>query len=182
MLFTVLTSCGRDRATEEAIDSQPATIVLKSGAFADGAKIPAKYTCAGEDLSPPLEWNGMPAAAKSLAVICDDPDAPMGTFTHWLLFNVPATLNSLDPARQPNETLRVSTSERDPQARQGKNDFGKLGYGGPCPPSGVHHYSFRIYALDRTLDLNPGADRKALFAAMKGHVLAQGRLTGLFSK
>src|SRR6266540_1402431 len=124
---------------------------LTSTAFTDGAAIPVKYTCDGADVSPPLAWSGAPAGTKSFALICDDPDAPRGTWVHWVLFNLPAQEKELAEG--------TPTSARLPNsARQGKNDFGNIGYGGPAPPKGKpHRYFFKLYALDQTLDLPEGA-------------------------
>ena len=120
------------------------TILIESPAFPDGGTIPKLYTCDGKDVSPPLAWSGVPEAARSLALICEDPDAPRGTWTHWVIFNVPATVKSLGERRTNGGTGHGGGGE-DP-AHQGTNDFGKIGYGGPCPPGGTHHYLFRIYA------------------------------------
>lgn len=148
---------------------------LKSSAFENQGLIPAKYTCDAENISPPLTWSGQPEGTKNFALICDDPDAPAGTWTHWVLFNLPATVIELPENIPATETL-------DNGAKQGKNGFGNLGYGGPCPPSGTHHYSFRIYALDTELDLNPGATKDQLVSAMAGYILAQGELVGKYQK
>ncbi len=148
------------------------SLTLKANAFANGAEIPRKYTCAGADVSPVLNWSGVTPAARSLALIVDDPDAPRGTWTHWLLWNLPAHLTSLPEAVSAEETLASG-------ARQGKNDFGRVGYGGPCPPPGkAHRYFFKLYALDATLDLKPGAVRRELERALKGHVLSEAQWMG----
>jgi Raf kinase inhibitor-like YbhB/YbcL family protein len=147
------------------------TIQVKSSAFADGVAIPKTYTCDGREISPPLSWSGVPEKAKSLTLICDDPDAPMGTFTHWLIYNMSPQVKELPEGRAPGEG-----------AREGKNDFKKTGYGGPCPPSGTHHYRFTLYALDTNVDLPAGATRDQVQKALKGHVLAKGRLVGTYSR
>ena len=116
-------------------------IKITSPAFEDGGMIPAKYTCDGEDISPPLKWQPAHDGTQSIALICDDPDAPMGTFVHWVLFNLPADTSELQENFPDDETLPNGT-------RQGASDFGKTGYGGPCPPSGTHRYYFKIYALE----------------------------------
>lgn len=144
-------------------------IAVTSSAFSSGGAIPAQFTCKGADHNPPLQLQGIPKGAKSLALIMDDPDAPGGTFNHWLIWN-------LDPS-----TSQIGERSEPPGAVQGTNDFGKVGFGGPCPPSGTHRYYFRIFALDRTLELKAGAKRSALEAAMKGHILARGELMGRFS-
>lgn len=150
-------------------------IVVKSFSFEQGTRIPKKHTCDGEDVSPPLAWTGVPEGAKSLAVICDDPDAPAGTWVHWVLYNLPAEATGLDEKVPPKETLASG-------ARQGKNDFRKIGYNGPCPPGGTHRYFFKVYALDRILDLPAGATKAELVRAMEGHVLSQGSLMGTYSR
>ena len=154
------------------------TIRLTSPAFADGGMIPKAYTCDGEDRSPHLAWTGVPPRARSLALICDDPDAPLGTWSHWVLFNLAPEVASLREglARDDPVGLEAGTT-----ARQGKNDFGKTGYGGPCPPSGTHRYRFRIFALDAMLELKAGATRNSLLKAVEGHVLAHGLLTGKYA-
>ncbi len=140
---------------------------LQSVAFSHNGNIPQKYTCEGEDVNPPLEISNVPENTKSLALIMDDPDAPNGTFTHWLMWDFLA-----------NEAI----GEGNTPGIAGINSFGNLGYGGPCPPSGVHRYYFRIYALDTRLDLLPGIDKKALLSAMEGHVLETAELMGLYQK
>lgn len=152
---------------------------LTSAAFAEGSAIPRKYTCEGDEVSPPLAWTGAPERARTLAIVCEDPDAPMGTFTHWMVYNLPATVTELREDVPHSETFKVAG---DGEALQGKNDFGHMGYGGPCPPSGTHHYHFELFALDTPLHLEAGASRSQLRTAMRGHVLAEGRLTGLFSR
>jgi Raf kinase inhibitor-like YbhB/YbcL family protein len=142
---------------------------VTSSAFQEGANIPSKFTCDGADTSPPLQIADIPSEAKSLALVVDDPDAPSGLFTHWTVWNIsPQT-----------STIAEGSS---PKGVQGTNDFGKSAYGGPCPPSGTHRYSIKIFALDRELDLPSGAKRGQLDAAMKGHVVAQGELMGRYSR
>jgi Raf kinase inhibitor-like YbhB/YbcL family protein len=151
-------------------------LVVTSPAFANGAPIPAKYTADGDDVSPPLQWTGVPEKARSVALICDDPDAPGGTWVHWLLYNMP-----------PRET---GLAEGIPEANElpngsmhGLNDFGRPGYGGPAPPSGkVHRYRFHVYALDAVLILKPRALRSELERAMRGHILAEGELIGTYKR
>lgn len=146
-----------------------------SAAFAEGATIPKKYTCDGADVSPALEWSGTPAGTKSLALIADDPDAPVGTWTHWLVWNLPPD-HSLAEGVQKVESLPDGT-------RQGKNDFRRIGYGGPCPPPGKpHRYFFKLYALDSKLDLNPGSSPSELETAMKGHVLGHTKVMGKYGR
>jgi len=146
-----------------------ATMKITSSAFHEGANIPSKFTCDGSDTSPPLQIAGVPSAAKSLVLIVDDPDAPGGLFTHWLVWNIPPQTGSIAEGSAP-------------QGVQGANDFGKSGYRGPCPPPGTHRYSFKIFALDRELELHSGAKRSQVDAAMKGHVIAQGELVGRYAK
>ena len=150
-------------------------INLKSSAFKDGEFIPKKYTCDGANVSPPLEWSGIPETAKSIALIYDDPDAPVGTWVHWVIFNIPASVNKLSENIPFDKVLEDG-------AVQGKNDFRKIGYGGPCPPGGIHRYFFRIYALDKKLVLNPGATKGELLHAMEGYMLAEGKLMGRYSR
>ncbi|MFQ5710042.1 MAG: YbhB/YbcL family Raf kinase inhibitor-like protein [bacterium] len=148
---------------------------ITSTAFKEGELIPQKYTCDGDDFSPPLAWRGVPDTSKSLALICDDPDAPMGTWVHWVLFNLPADVKGL-PEKLPTD------KELKNGARHGKNDFGKFGYGGPCPPGGTHRYYFKLYALDTKLDLAAGATKKQVLEAMQEHVLAQAQLMGKYKR
>ena len=155
------------------------SLAITSTAFASGAAIPALYTCEGKDISPPLAWNGIPAATKSLALIVDDPDAPdpsapKMTWVHWVLYNIPATTSGLPEAVQP-AALPVGT-------RQGINDWNRPGYGGPCPPVGRHRYFHKLYALDRVLAELPRPDKKALESAMHGHILARAELIGTYQK
>jgi hypothetical protein len=149
---------------------------LKSSGFAAGETIPKKYTADGPDVSPPLEWTEPPPGAKSLALICDDPDAPVGTWVHWVLWGLPAATRTLEENVSQTETLPSG-------AKQGRNDFKRIGYGGPSPPRGpAHRYFFKLYALDTQLDLKPGATKAELEKAMKGHILAQGELMGKYGR
>jgi Raf kinase inhibitor-like YbhB/YbcL family protein len=142
---------------------------VTSSAFQEGGDIPAKFSCDGANTSPPLQISDVPAGAKALVLIADDPDAPGGLFTHWAIWN-------LSP-----QTSNVAEGSA-PSGVHGTNDFGKSGYGGPCPPSGTHRYYFRVFALDRQIDLAAGAKRSQLDGAMKGHVIAQGELMGRYSR
>jgi Raf kinase inhibitor-like YbhB/YbcL family protein len=152
------------------------SIELTSTAFQSGATIPKQYTGDGADRSPPLHWSEPPAGTKSLALICDDPDAPRGTWVHWVLFNLPAQARELEEGVPTTEPLANG-------AKQGKNDFGKIGYGGPSPPRGKpHRYFFKLYALDTMLDVPPGATRAQVADAMKGHILAEGHLMGSYGR
>ena len=148
---------------------------IKSSAFTAGEIIPRKYACDGDDISPPLSWRGAPPETRSFALIADDPDAPMGAWVHWVLYDVPAQVSALSEGVSIGPSLPVG-------GQQGKNSSGQLGYGGPCPPSGTHRYFFRVYALDRPLKMALGASKEQLLKAMKGHILAQAELMGLYSK
>jgi len=150
-------------------------IKITSSAFEDGGLIPAKYTCDGADISPPLQWEAVPEGTKSIALICDDPDAPMGTFVHWVIFGLPAEERELAENIPSDETLPSG-------AKQGVSDFGRIGYGGPCPPSGTHRYFFKIYALDTEIALAAGASKRELLGAMEGHILGQGQLIGKYKR
>jgi Raf kinase inhibitor-like YbhB/YbcL family protein len=155
-------------------------ITLRSSAFDADAAIPAKHTGEGPDLSPALEWEGLPAGTKELALICDDPDAPRPIpWVHWVIYKIPATCTGLSEGIPMDQSLSTPAG-----ALQGTTDFGRIGYGGPMPPKGhgTHHYHFKLYALDTTLGLNPGATKKELLAAIKGHVLDEGKLTGTYER
>lgn len=151
------------------------TIKLNSTAFDEGGMIPSQYTCDGQNVSPPLAWSGLPEGTKTLALICDDPDAPRGTWVHWVVYQIPASERGLPENLPARETL-------DSGARQGTNDFKKPGYGGPCPPSGTHRYFFKLYALDASLDLASGATKDQLLKAMDTHILAQGQLLARYKR
>ena len=152
------------------------TLTMKSGVFQEGGWIPSRYTCDGKDLSPNLSWSGVPEGAKSFALICEDPDAPAGTWTHWVIFNIPLRVTGLPIGVPPTRELADGT-------RQGINDFHRIGYGGPCPPKGpAHRYFFILYALDTKLTLKPGITRQELLRAMRGHVLAKTRLMGRYKR
>ncbi len=145
-------------------------MTVTSAAFTEGKPIPSLYTCEGKDVNPPLAFGSVPAGTRSLALIVDDPDAPVGTWVHWVMWNIPPDIREIGEGRLP------------PGAKQGMNDFRRNSYGGPCPPSGTHRYYFRLYALDTTLDLAPSTDRAALERAMKGHILAGGLLMGTYRR
>jgi len=151
------------------------SLQLTSDAFTNGQAIPAKYSCKGEDISPALAWGEPPAGTQSFALIMDDPDAPVGTWVHWVLFNIPATARGLPEALPSDATLPDGSMS-------GNSSFGSPGYGGPCPPSGTHRYFFKLYALDEMLAISVGADKGELEKAMVGHILAQAELMGTFSK
>ena len=147
---------------------------VTSTAFAEGQPIPAKHVGTAENLSPALQWSGVPSAAKSLALICDDPDAPMGTWVHWVIYDLPPSTSDLPEGE-------AKSPELPDGARQVANDFGRIGYDGPGPPPGKQHrYFFKLYALDSKPELKSGATKKDLVKAMEGHVLAEGQLMGTY--
>jgi Raf kinase inhibitor-like YbhB/YbcL family protein len=149
---------------------------LTSSSFSNGGSIPKKYTCDGSDASPALAWSGAPQGTQSFALIADDPDAPVGTWSHWVLYDLAATTTSLPE--------NISKVEAPPTGgHQGRNDFRKTGYGGPCPPPGTpHRYFFKLYAVDRQLNLKSGASQKDVEEALKGHILAQAELMGKYGR
>jgi hypothetical protein len=181
LMLVAAVGCAQPRARQETLSSTPApqtsdgSIKLTSTAFKEGEPIPRQYTCNGVNVSPSLEWSGVPKSAKTLVIIADDPDAPSGTWVHWVLYNLPADNIGMV------ENL-PATDELGAGGFQGKNDFGKIGYGGPCPPSGTHRYFFKIYALDSELPLKSGATKAEVEKAMEGHVVAQGQLMGTYRK
>jgi len=149
---------------------------LTTTAFAEGQPIPHRHAFDDQDLSPALQWSGVPPAAKSLALICDDPDAPAGTWVHWVMYDLPPATAGVAEGVPKSPELSNGT-------RQGMNDYQRLGYGGPCPPPGKpHHYFFKLYALDLRPDLKPGVTKKDLVAAMDGHVLAEAQLMGTYER
>ncbi|MBD3208190.1 MAG: YbhB/YbcL family Raf kinase inhibitor-like protein [Candidatus Nealsonbacteria bacterium] len=143
---------------------------ITSPAFEKNGEIPEKYTCDGEDVNPPLEISGTPETAKSLVLIVDDPDAPMGTWDHWLVWNINPGISKIEEDSLPKGAV------------QGTNDFGKNPYGGPCPPSGTHHYHFKIYALDKSLDLEASANKSNLEKEMDGHILDWAELVATYQR
>jgi len=151
-------------------------LAVQVPSFGNGGDIPRRYTCEGENVSPTLTWSGIPLGAHSLALIMDDPDAPMGTWTHWVIWNIPMNLDALHAGTAPKEVLAGG-------ARQGTNDFGRIGYGGPCPPPGKsHRYFFRLYAIDSIIALKGGASRAELESAMKHHIVSQAEWMGRFKR
>jgi Raf kinase inhibitor-like YbhB/YbcL family protein len=180
--------CGRGEPVP-VDDPSRLTIRLRSPAYADGGAIPKEYTCDGSDRSPPLEWSGVPESARDLALICDDPDAPMGTWSHWVIVHLPPGAKALKEGIPAESELPASGMEMAENTRakepaiQGKNDFGKIGYGGPCPPSGTHRYILRLYALDQPIELGSSPPTRAdVLKAIQGHVLAEGRLIGKYTR
>jgi len=158
-------------------EQKPAAITLTSSAFAEGEVIPTEHTGEGKDSSPALKWAGTPEDTKSLALICDDPDAPVGDWVHWVIYAIPAGTTELSERVPTDKTLASG-------AKQGTNDFKNIGYGGPMPPKGhgPHRYFFKLYALDTELSLEPGATKKELLAAMEGHILGQAQLMGKYER
>jgi Raf kinase inhibitor-like YbhB/YbcL family protein len=152
------------------------SLEISSSAFSDGGTIPKQFTCDGPDVSPPLAWKDAPANVQAFTLIMDDPDAPVGTWVHWVLYNMPANTKDVPGS--------VAKTEQLPNgALQGRNDFRKIGYGGPCPPAGrPHRYFFKLYALDRKLDLKAGASKAEVETAMKGHILGQAQLVGRYGR
>jgi Raf kinase inhibitor-like YbhB/YbcL family protein len=168
----LIAGCGGTDEGDGSKDGTPATegsgMELTSSAFDDGAAVPGRYTCDGDDVSPPLQIGGVPAGAASLVLIMDDPDAPSGTWDHWVAYDVPVT------EEIPEGVGQLGTG--------GRNSWGRPGYGGPCPPSGTHRYIFTVYALDTLLGLDAVADKGTVLAAVGGHVLAQATLTGRYGR
>jgi len=164
-----------NRDVSSAKEGTAMDIIVSSTAFKEGEAIPKKYTCDGENISPPLEWSDIPKGTKSIALIADDPDAPRGTWVHWVLFNIPADVNGLPENVPPRSTLKNG-------ARHGINDSRKLGYDGPCPPGGTHRYFFKLYALGVVLSLETGATKVQLLKAMEGHILGEGQLMGKYKR
>jgi Raf kinase inhibitor-like YbhB/YbcL family protein len=176
LILASLFDCVGYRQSSIENGESPMSIELTSTAFQKETTIPKQYTGDGADHSPLLRWSEPPTGTKSIALICDDPDAPRGTWVHWVLFNVPPTTRELEEGLPTKGTLPSG-------AKQGKNDFGNIGYGGPAPPKGkAHRYFFKLYALDVTLDLPPGATKAQLENAMKGHILAEGQLMGTYKR
>jgi Raf kinase inhibitor-like YbhB/YbcL family protein len=200
LVALILTACSAPRNTSEPAPAEPVNppqptavpqetgapsdpveaampFELTSTAFTQGNSIPALYSCDGQDISPPLAWSDPPAGTQSFALIMDDPDAPVGTWDHWILFNIPANMREL------SENLPLDAKNQDPDAIfVGSNSWGRADYGGPCPPSGTHRYFFRLFALDTTISLLPGASKGELSNAMEGHILALTELMGTFTR
>jgi Raf kinase inhibitor-like YbhB/YbcL family protein len=178
VLSGIIVCLGYGQESKEVLQpgEAPMSIEMTSAAFQQGMTIPKEYTGDGKDQSPPLRWSEPPSGTKSIALICDDPDAPNKTWVHWVLFNLPAQTRELEQGVPATETLPSG-------AKQGKNDFGKIGYGGPAPPKGKpHRYFFKLYALGAAVDLASGATKAQLEAAMKGQILAEGQLMGTYQR
>jgi len=176
------TTTARPARSQAAVAATPKeetmAFSLTSDSFTDSESIPAHFTCDADDVSPALKWRGVPDDTQSFALIMDDPDAPSGTFTHWLIYNMSSQAGGLPEGVQ--KTERPTNGEG---GMQGRNDFGDSGYGGPCPPGGnPHRYNFRLYALDGRLDLDPGASKDELLKAMEGRILGETTLTGTYKR
>lgn len=184
LLLSLLMSCV---ITVAAQDEEKADTLIKGGetmamamtvtstAFEEGGMIPSKYTCDADDISPALSWDGVPENTKSLALICDDPDAPAGIWVHWVIYNIPSDTGGLPEKCPADEKFKDGT-------RTGINSWGKFGYGGPCPPGGTHRYYFKLYALDTVLDLSGKVDKKELLKGMEEHILAEAQLMGKYKR
>jgi len=170
-LFLVFVSCSR---IEDTTKKGP-VMEVKSPAFGYAKSMSDKYTCDDVDISPPLEWKNAPAGTKSFAIICETPDAPTGNWVQWVIYDIPAGITNL-----PQSVAK--TGQLDFGARQGKNDFDQVGYSGPCLPAGEHRFFFRVYALDGSTNLKSGAKKDELVEAMKGHILAEGALMGVYAR
>lgn len=169
-IITAVAGCKNQEASLSPEGELEMSIQITSSAFNEGDKIPRVYTCDDKNISPPLEWTGIPSDTVSLALIMDDPDAPAGTWVHWVLYNLPPNLTELEQGKSGGGV-------------DGKNDFNRLGYGGPCPPKGSNHrYFIKVYALDTLLDLIPGATQAQVESAMRGHILTQGQLMGKYGR
>jgi Raf kinase inhibitor-like YbhB/YbcL family protein len=178
LCLTLLSMLAAGCAPQEPtlLEEDKIALSLSSPVFREGEEIPVKYTCNGQDISPPIVWGEPPSGTQAFSLIMDDLDAPGGVFTHWVLFNLPVDSREL-PEAVPRENQLVN------QALQGTSDFGRIGYGGPCPPTGLaHHYCLTLYALDQPLSLKAGASKEQVLGAMQGHILAQGQLTGLYQR
>jgi Raf kinase inhibitor-like YbhB/YbcL family protein len=177
LFMLVFAGCndGDDDGDDNGTTGPTTSFVISTTAFSSGAAIPVQYTCDGTDISPPLQWSGAPEGTQSFVLIVDDPDAPGGTWVHWVLFNIPATTSSLGEGVSPGGALPAGSVE-------GQNDWGRQQYGGPCPPSGTHRYYFRLYALDTTLNLAARPERQDVDQAMSGRILAQTELMGTYAR
>jgi Raf kinase inhibitor-like YbhB/YbcL family protein len=176
LILAVLSACQGEQPQQPEPPGTELELAIESSAFEMEGTIPKRYTCDGGDVSPPLSWSEPPAGTQSLVLICDDPDAPIGTWDHWVLFNIPAAVRSLPEGVAADEVIEgVGT--------HGTNSWRRLGYGGPCPPEGpAHRYYFKLYALDTALDLDPGADKQDVEKAMTEHILAQGQLMARYGR
>lgn len=173
MLLVLLCGLGQNSIAQKGDEKMAITVT--SSAFKEGGMIPAQYTCDGQNISPPLQWEGTPRGTKSFAIISDDPDAPVGIWVHWVMWNIPAEANQLPEGIPQVKKLQDGSI-------QGLNSYPRRGYSGPCPPSGTHRYYFKIYALDRVLDLPADSTNKDLLKVMEGHILAKGSLMGKYQR
>jgi len=178
-LLVLFSGCISDQPEQETQTEEETTIKqisMSSDAFKAGTSLPVEQTCDGEECSPALLWEGLPDSTRFITLIADDSDAPGQTFVHWVFYNIPADSTGLPAAVPKNKTL-------DDGSLQGNNDFGRIGYNGPCPPPGKpHRYFFKVYALDITLSLKSGATKSQLEAAMSGHILAKGEMIGKYGR
>lgn len=165
----------RGEVSTKAGGSEDMSLRLSSSAFGHEQLIPRKYTCDGDDISPPLEWTNAPDGTRSFALICDDPDAPAGTWIHWIIYNIPADYRELSDSIKTGRDI-------DSGINQGTNSWGKIEYGGPCPPSDTHRYFFRLYALDTKLDLEGLVDKERLLKEMEGHILDESEFMGKYTR
>ena len=172
LVLSAVAGCGPSNGPES---EGTMALELVSTAFVHEGPIPVQYSCDGSDVSPPLQWDEPPEGTVSFALIADDPDAPFRTWVHWVLYNLPAGTRALAEAVPPDAEPPIG-------GRHGQNSWKRLGYGGPCPPSGTHRYFFKLYALDAALDLEPGASAEQVRQAMEGHILAEGELMGTYSR
>lgn len=179
LLLPWLAACSSSTVGQPAAGKAgvPAEMELSTPAFEPGAAIPQRYTCQGEDFSPALSWSAPPEDTQSLVLVMDDPDAPAGTWVHWVVYNLPPGTTGLEEGA----AAAKGPSTLPPGALTGKNSWGREDYGGPCPPSGTHHYSFRLYAVD-TILADAGMQKSTLIKAIDGHILAQGELVGTYAK
>jgi len=177
MLAILFCGCENKEEPDESTERKASkmTIEVTSQAFEQGGMIPSKYTADGQNISPPLKWEGLPDGTRSIALISDDPDAPMGTWVHWVMWNIPPDVKELPENVPPDKDLPDGS-------RQGITDFGRPGYGGPSPPSGTHRYYFKICALDTNLDLPSSTAKADLVKAMEGHIVAEGQLMGKYKR
>lgn len=172
-LLPLLVAAGQPAEGGDPVGS--VNFVLESTAFSYGDPIHSDFTCDGADVSPPLSWNGTPEGTRTFVLICDDPDAPVGTWVHWVYFDIPGTVTALSEAFPPDEQPELGGA-------QGITDFRRIGYGGPCPPGGTHRYYFKLYAVDTELGLSPGATKRQVLQAANGHILAQAELMGTYTR
>ena len=172
----LLCSCVPSPEASSQIEVGPeAELEVTSSAFEEAGMIPSQYTCDGQNVSPPIAWRGVPAGSVTIALICDDPDAPTGTWVHWVAYDLPSSVDELPEGVPLGEALTGG-------GKQGRNSSRETGYSGPCPPGGTHRYYFKVYALDSEMGLKPGATKKELLKAMEGHILGQGQLMGRYER